>query len=508
MQRRSARAALLSGYSEVTSAVVRRTVPRRFPAADGPRHICVPLSLDGAAPHHRRMTQNGSADESAVAKAQRELQAAGVRTVIGTVVNASGLTLAKSVPLARLKTFHESGMGAAPVWHVFTIDGGIAFTDSITPVGDMRLRIDIAELRVLPGTRAWAPANFFEQDGAASPACARGLLADVDGGLDGAGYKALVGHELEFFLVAPDGSALEAAPWVPYGATGLLDRSEFLDDLLSALNHAGVFIEQIHAEYGRNQFEFSLPPASPVHAADTVVLAKIIVGVVARAHGMQASFSPSPFPGSVGNGAHQHLSLQKNGLPLFSGGSGPHGISDEGGAAIGGILAGLPEIQGFLTGSILSGSRLAPSTWSGAYLCWGLENREASVRFLNEGRSNPHGANVEVKIVDPSANVYLASAAILALALDGIRGGRTLPAEIPGDPARLSEEDRRRANIQLLSDSPTAIIDTLDKSRLARGLLGDAVVDATVAVRRYEQRISAELSPDELAERFRLAWSI
>ena len=55
-----------------------------------------------------------AADESAVARAQRELEAAGVRTVIGTVVNASGLTLAKSVPLARLNTFHEAGMGADP----------------------------------------------------------------------------------------------------------------------------------------------------------------------------------------------------------------------------------------------------------------------------------------------------------------------------------------------------------------------------------------------------------
>src|SRR4029079_495935 len=123
------------------------------------------------------------------------------------------------------------------------------------------------------------------------------------------------------------------------------------------------------------------------------------------------------------------------------------------GAAIGGIIAGLPDIQGFLTGSILSGSRLTPGTWSGAYLCWGLENREASVRFLSKGIGNPHGANVEVKIVDPSANVYLASAAILALALDGIRGGRPLPAEIPGDLGRLSEVERRRANILLLSDS-------------------------------------------------------
>lgn len=454
------------------------------------------------------MAYIASADESAVAKAQHELQEAGVRTVIGTVVNASGITLAKSVPLARLGAFHQSGMGAAPVWHVFAIDGGIAFTDTITTVGDLRLKIDIEGLRILPGGRAWAPGSLFEQDGTASPACARGLLADVDGSLDAAGYRALVGHELEFVLVASDGSALDTTLWVPYGATGLLDRAEFLENLLSALDQAGVPAEQLHAEYGRNQFEFSLPPASPVQAADTVVLAKFIVGITARAHGMQASFSPLPFAGTVGNGAHQHFSLHKDGVPLFSGGGGPHGIREEGGAAIGGIIAGLPEIQGFLTGSVLSGSRLAPGTWSGAYLCWGLENREASVRFLEEGESNPHGANVEVKIIDPSSNVYLASAAILALALDGIRHGRRLPPQVPGDPGRLSEDERRRANIRLLPDSPAVIIDTLDTSRLARGLLGDAIVDATVAVRRYEQRISAGLPPEELAGRFRLAWSI
>ena len=54
------------------------------------------------------------------------------------------------------------------------------------------------------------------------------------------------------------------------------------------------------------------------------------------------------------------------------------------------------------------------------YVCWGTDNREAAVRFVPGGPSNPHGANVEVKIVDPSANPYFATAAILGLALDGI----------------------------------------------------------------------------------------
>ena len=33
-------------------------------------------------------------------------------------------------------------------------------------------------------------------------------------------------------------------------------------------------------------------------------------------------------------------------------------------------------------------------------------------------------------------------------------------------------------------------------------------LDAVVAVRRYEQENFADLSPDELAEKFRLAWSV
>jgi glutamine synthetase len=288
----------------------------------------------------------------------------------------------------------------------------------------------------------------------------------------------------------------------------LLDQAEFLDDLMVSSVAAGVAIEQVHAEYGRNQFEFSLSPASPVAAADQVVLSKIITGMVARRHGVRASFSPAPFPGTVGNGAHQHFSLARNGQQLFEGGGGPYGITDDGGAAIAGILNGIGDLQGMLTGSILSGARLAPGTWSGAFVCWGYENREASVRFLANGVSNPHGGNVEVKPVDPSANVYLASSTILALALHGIESGATLPREVPVDPNTLSEEERRDAGIQLLTADPAMMIDLLDASAFARELLGDEIIDSTVAVRRLEQSTFANIEIDEVAQQLRLAWSI
>jgi glutamine synthetase len=454
------------------------------------------------------MGDPSESDQKSVETRVRDLQSAGVRLVIGSIVNASGVTLAKCVPVARLPVFHRSGMGASPVWDVFTPDGNIAFTKDITAVGDWRLRIDPAAVRVISDGLAWAPANVYSQDGEPVPNCSRTLLGSIEQRLETAGLQALIGHELEFVLVAPDRSMLDSPSWVPYGVTGLLEQGEFLSDLVTSSAAAGAGIEQVHAEYGRNQFELSLSPASPVAAADSVVLSKIIVGMVARRHGVRASFSPAPFPGTVGNGAHQHFSLARNGQPLFESGSGPYGITDDGGAAIAGILNGIGDLQGMLTGSILSGARLAPGTWSGAFVCWGYENREASVRFLASGVSNPYGGNVEVKPVDPSANVYLASSAILALALHGIENGATLPPEVPVDPNTLSEEERRNRGIHVLTGDPVSMIGTLEASELARELLGDDIVDATVAVRRLEQSTFADIEINEVAQQLRLAWSI
>ena len=60
----------------------------------------------------------------------------------------------------------------------------------------------------------------------------------------------------------------------------------------------------------------------------------------------------------------------------------------------------------------------------------------------------------------------------------------------------------------LLPSSQSAALDALDQSSLLRGILGDEVVDAVLAVRRYEHENYGDLPPDELAEKFRLAWSV
>lgn len=430
-------------------------------------------------------------------------------TVIGTIVTPAGLTLAKAVPAGRAGAFADPGLGASPVWHAFAIDqAGIVFSDAFSVVGDERVRIDPQALCLIDDGLAWAPGAFFDQDGNPIPACSRGTLTRIESRLAAAGLTAQIGHEIEFLLVGPAGDRLPGDLWAQYGLAGVLEHEGFVRDSIAALTAAGVAVEQFHPEYGVNQFELSLAPRTPVAAADQLILTRILISRVARRHGFRVSLSPVPFAGSVGNGAHQHFSLWRAGQPVFSGGAGPHGLTDEGAAAIGGIVRALAQAELVLCGSIVSGLRMKPGNWAGAYACWGTENREAAVRFLPATHGNPRGANVEVKIVDPSANPYFASAAILGLALDGIETHAPLPQEITVDPRDLSAQQRAAAGVAALSGKQSEAIAALDDSDRMRAILGDDAVDALIAVRRYETDNYADLEPGQLTDRFRLAWSL
>ena len=114
---------------------------------------------------------------------------------------------------------------------------------------------------------------------------------------------------------------------------------------------------------------------------------------------------------------------------------------------------------------------------------------------------------MEVKIVDPSANPYFASAAILGLALDGIEAETPLPPETTVDPATQTALDREGAGTVQLPSRQAEIIAALDNSKRMRSILGDPAVDVVVAVRRHEHDHYGDLEPVQLAEKSRMAWS-
>jgi glutamine synthetase len=440
-------------------------------------------------------------DGSDIAHRVDELRSKGVELVAGSITDPAGVTRAKYVPVRRLGDFQRSGMGVSPSWSVFCVDSGIAFTPSIGVAGDLRIRIDPAEVQEIDAGIAWAPGNLTDQAGDPAPLCLRSLLARTEAAANERGLTALIGAELECTMLAPDGDRATTDPWSPYGIRTSLDRSAFLVDLAATADRAGLSVEQIHTEYGHDQLEVSLAPTTPVAAADTVILTRIVLGRVAARHGLRISFSPVPFEGAAGNGAHLHLSLADDAGPLFSGGDGPYGIRPAGGSAIAGVIDTLPDLIGVYAGSAVSALRLKPGNWAGASACWGLENREAAVRFIAATAGSPHGANAELKLIDPSANPYLAAAAFLGSALRGIDRALDLPPEIPENPSASA------APPPPLPIEQRAAIEALQGSPAAAELLTPAIVEALAAVRGYEIATFGESSPAEITKALRLAWS-
>lgn len=75
--------------------------------------------------------------------------------------------------------------------------------------------------------------------------------------------------------------------------------------------------------------------------------------------------------------------------------------------------------------------RIRPNTWSGAYQCWGNENKEAAIRTsCPPGIRNGFVSNFEIRSFDAFANPHLGLAAILAAGIDGLRRHTQLPEPI------------------------------------------------------------------------------
>ncbi len=446
--------------------------------------------------------ESATDDAGAVAASSRSR---GIRIVRGTFVDSAGVIRAKQVPVGRIETFASCGIGAAPCWAVFCIDDAIAFTPRISPVGDLRLRLDVAALRETGEGHATGPVDLVDQDGGAVALCARHALRRQQAAITELGVSVRAAMEIEWTCF--DAATGQVAGSGGYGLRALLEQEVFLDDVAASFEGAGLDIEQLHAEYGPGQFELSMAPAEPLATADSVVAARQLLSAAARRHGLRVSFSPQALPEGVGNGAHVHLSFERTGRPLLSHGQGPHGLSEGGSAVIAGLLAGLPDAVGLLAPSVLSAERLQPGHWAGAFGCWGLENREAALRLCAATSGNPYGAHLEVKCVDPSANPYVVFAVLLGLARHGLGGGVPAPSEVTVDPQHLTEAERLRRGIVALGRGQAAALDAVEASPVLAEIVGQELIEALVAVRRHEVELAKGSAREALIEQFRFVWS-
>ncbi len=197
-------------------------------------------------------------------------------------------------------------------------------------------------------------------------------------------------------------------------------------EMLTVMGEMGLPVEKHHHEVASAQHELGCRFEKILTAADQMQIYKYVVHNVAHSYGKTATFMPKPIIGDNGSGMHCHQSLWKDGKPLFAG-SGYADLSEMALYYIGGIMKHAKALNAFTNPSTNSYKRLIPGFEAPVLLAYSARNRSASCRI--PFATGPKGKRIEIRFPDPSANPYLAFAAMMMAGLDGIQNKIH-----PGDP--------------------------------------------------------------------------
>ncbi|MGL4831117.1 MAG: type I glutamate--ammonia ligase [Propionibacteriaceae bacterium] len=229
------------------------------------------------------------------------------------------------------------------------------------------------------------------------------------------------------------------------------------DQMCRDLESVGLTLERSHSEVGTGgQSEINYRFNTLLAAGDDVMKFKYVIKNTAWAAGKTATFMPKPIFGDNGSGMHVHSSLWKDGKPLFFDEQGYGGLSDMARYYIGGILKHAPALLAFTNPSTNSFHRLVPGFEAPVNLVYSARNRSACIRIPLTG-NNPKAKRVEFRCPDPSANPYLAFAAILLAGLDGIQNRIEPPAPIDKDLYELPPEEHAQ-----VAQVPASLDEALD----------------------------------------------
>ncbi|MDJ0511730.1 MAG: glutamine synthetase family protein, partial [Crocosphaera sp.] len=339
----------------------------------------------------------------------------------------------KAIHRKRLETYLTHGVGITAAQQALPVmyDAPVSET-GLGPVGEIRLIPDQSTLTLLPYAKGHARMiGDMILGGKTWPNCPRGFLKRMIQEAKREKIEVIAAFENEFYLLQRDG--LNPVDDTVFAATLSMDlHQEVMDDIADGLTEQGITVELYYPESGPGQQEMSVLYCNALAAADQQIVYRETVKAIAAQHQLKASFLPKIFPDHAGSGCHVHLSLWKDGKNIIPSSENRGHLSTIAQQFMAGILKHLPGLMAITTPSNNSYRRLQPQQWSGAYRCWGYDNREAALR-VPTNPILPSPTHFEVKTVDASANPYLALGAIIASGLDGIENQLKLPQSLQVD---------------------------------------------------------------------------
>ncbi|NIC40471.1 glutamine synthetase family protein [Aquabacterium sp. A08] len=360
---------------------------------------------------------------------------------------------------------------------------GVDFAGLGTALGEIGLRLDPATARQLPWDEGrWVLiGEHLQPDGTPLPICPRQVLQRVLAEAQRMDLSVQVGVEFEWFVLQETERSVRDKGFrqLRTGTEAVSNYSPFrvdavkgfVNDLFRWLPQADLPLEALHTEAGPGNLEVALRHGEALAMADRAVLFKQAVREIGRPHGLLSTFMAKWSTAYGGCGQHLHQSLWRDHRNLFHDPSAPQGLSATLRQYIAGQLQALPELCALYAPFVNSYKRLVPGMLAPVQPSWGVDDRHAALRVVPGG---PRSLRLETRTPGADANPYLALAAAIASGLHGIRQGLDL------------DEVVRQSAQASLPRSLEQATERLDRSTLARDLLGSAFVTHFVQTRRWE----------------------
>jgi glutamine synthetase len=256
-------------------------------------------------------------------------------------------------------------------------------------------------------------------------------------------------------------------------------------------------LEGLHTETGPGVLEAAIGYCAALEAADRAALFKTFTKVIAQRKGLMATFMAKWSPNYPGQSGHLHLSLKKDGAPVFHDENAPHSMSPLMRSFVAGQQQLLPQVLAMVAPTINSYSRMVPGYWAPTSATWGVENRTTALRVIP---GSAKSQRVEYRIAAADANPYLALAAALGSGLWGIEQGLEPTEPVAGNAYALPRDESRALPATLWEAAQA-----LKASNAARDLFGSDFVEHFAATREWEEReFRKHITDWELARYFEI----
>ncbi|MEM4514283.1 MAG: type I glutamate--ammonia ligase [Ignisphaera sp.] len=339
------------------------------------------------------------------------------------------------------------------------------------------------------------------------------------------GLRSFASAELEFFvfdkvrvnvdswrqsfeIYSSEGYSSRRAPfnrlkdgyYVPYPKDKYEDLMMEIGEVLS--RNFGIEVEVVHHEVAAfSQHEVNFRGGNIEFLGDAIQTTKLSIKALTHRRGVVATFMPKPVYGDNGSGMHVHLSIWRGNENIFyDPNEGYACLSQVARYFIGGLIEHGRALSAIVSPTVNSYKRLVPGYEAPVYLVWSKSNRSAAIRIPMNGKPNAKSTRVEYRPPDPSANPYLAIAAIVMAGLDGIKRKIDPGPPINENVYKMPSEKRRSLGIKELPRTLDEALDELESdNEWLKPVFSQDVIDTYIELKRAESlKISSHPSPIEI----------